>query len=305
MINDYVIKLIDNLPDNIKNVKKPLIINVVLEGGVFNGSYLVGAMYFLKEMEKRKYIKVDKISGCSIGSIVGFLYFIDALEYIPKIYENFNKEFRETYNLSCLKDLKKILSQCIPCDVCDKVNNRLFITYNNIKKNTKPVKSKYKNIDEIINTIIRSCYIPYLIDGNILYKNKSIDGITPFIFKKECNKKILYLDLFGYDKMSHLFNIRNENNNFHRILSGLLDIHCFFIKKSNTPMCSFVDEWNILNIFSYYVKYYFEKLCIYIILFIIFIKKKIPVELEDMILYKIISKLFYEVFIIIIKTYCL
>ena len=305
MINDYVNKLIDNLPDDIKNTKTPIVIDVVLEGGVFNGSYLAGAMYFLKEMETRKYIKINRISGCSIGSIVGFLYFIDALEYIPKIYEIFNKEFRESYKLSCIKNLKKYLSNCIPTDVCEKINNRLFITYNNIKKGTKPVKSTYKNIDDIINTIIRSCYIPYLIDGNILYKNKAMDGIIPFIFKKEPNKKILYLDLFGCDKMCNLLNIKNENNNFHRILSGLLDIHSFFIKKSNTPMCSFVDEWNIFNIFSYYVKYYFEKICIYIIIFVIFIKKNIPHKFTDAILYKIITKFLHEIFIIIIKTYCL
>jgi len=305
MINDYVIKLIDNLPDDIKNTKTPLVIDVVLEGGVFNGSYLAGAMYFLKEMENRKYIKIDRISGCSIGSIVGFLYFIDALEYIPKIYEIFNKEFRKSYKLTCLKKLKTYLSQFIPTNVCEKINNRLFITYNNIKRGKKPVKSTYKNVDDIIKTLISSCYIPYLIDGNILYKNKAMDGVIPFIFKKEPNKKILYLDLFGCDKMCNLLNIKNENNNYHRILSGLLDIHSFFIKKTNTPMCSFVDEWNIFNVFSYYVKYCFEKLFIYIILLIIFIKKKILYTFTDTIIYKIISKILHEIFIIIIKTYCL
>ena len=42
MINKYVIKLIDNLPDEIKNVKTPMRIDLVLDGGIFNGSYLVG-----------------------------------------------------------------------------------------------------------------------------------------------------------------------------------------------------------------------------------------------------------------------
>ena len=50
MIEQYVNKLIDNLPDNIKNTKKPIVLDLVLDGGVFNGSYLVGALYFLKEM---------------------------------------------------------------------------------------------------------------------------------------------------------------------------------------------------------------------------------------------------------------
>ena len=86
MINDYVVKLIDNLPDDIKNVKKPQSIDLVLDGGIFNGSYLVGALYFLKEMEKRNYIKIERISGCRIGSIVAFLYYIDGLELMSKLY---------------------------------------------------------------------------------------------------------------------------------------------------------------------------------------------------------------------------
>ena len=218
MINEYVIKLIENLPDDIKNVNEPIKMDVVLDGGIFNGSYHVGALYFLKEMENRKYIKIERISGCSVGSIVGFLYFIDSLDLMPKLYDLINKEFRQTYNLKLITELKKHLSERIPSDICERVNGRLYITYNNIKKGTKPVKSVYKDVDDIINTIIKSSYIPYLIDGNVLYENKSIDGITPFIFKERV-KKVLYLDLFGSDKLGNLLNVKNEKSNYHRILS--------------------------------------------------------------------------------------
>ena len=261
MINEYVIKLIENLPDEIKNVKEPMVIDLVLDGGVFNGSYHVGALYFLKEMENRKYIKINRISGCSVGSIVGFLYFIDSLDLMSKFYEVINTEFRQTYSLGFIKNMKKYLGDRVPDDICEKVNGRLYITYNNIKKGTKPVKSVYKNIDDIINTIIKSSYIPYLIDGNVLYENKCIDGITPFIFK-ERERKILYLDLFGSDKVGNLLNVKNEKTNYHRILSGLLDIHSFFIKQSNTPMCSYVNNWTYSNICFNYIKTIIEKICI-------------------------------------------
>ena len=181
----------------------------------------------------------------------------------------------------------------------------MFITYNNIKKWTKPVKSSYKNIDEIINTIIKSCYIPFLIDGNILYENKCIDGINPFIFTKEPNKKILYLDLFGYDKIGNLINVKNEKSNFHRILSGLLDIHSFFIKQSNTPMCSYVNDWSFTNIGFNYFKFLIEKVCIYLTYLLILIKDKVNDDLKDTVFYKILSKITYDVFIIILENYCL
>lgn len=303
MINEYVNKLIENLPDNIKNCKEPEKIDLVLDGGIFNGSYLVGALYFLKEMEKRNYIKIDRISGCSIGSSVAFLYFIDALDLMPQLYNIVNNEFRNSYRINTLKDLKKHLNDRIPDDICKKVNGKLFITYNNIKKGTKSVKSVFKNVDEIINTIIKSSFIPYLIDGNVLYENKYIDGMNPFIFK-DCDKKILFLDLFGNDKIGNLLNVRNEKTNFHRILSGLLDIHSFFIKQSNTSMCSYVNDWGYSNKCFYYIKLIIERFCIYFIKLFIFLKNRIPDEFREMVIYKIFSKVSNDIFIVLLESYC-
>lgn len=303
MINDYVIKLIENLPHDIKNVNDPIKMDLVLDGGIFNGSYLVGALYFLKEMENRKYIKIERISGCSVGSIVGFLYFIDSLDLMPKLYDLINTEFRQTYNLNLIKELKKHLLDRIPDDICKIINDRLYITYNNIKKNTKPVKKNYKDVDDIINTIIKSSYIPYLIDGNILHENKFIDGITPFIFKERENR-ILHLDLFGSDKLGNLLNVRNEKTNYHRILSGLLDIHSFFIKKTNTSMCSYINDWTYYNTFYNYIKTLIEKICICLINLLLFVQTKMPREFKDTVLYKILSKISYDIFIILLENYC-
>jgi len=305
MINDYVIKLIENLPDEIKNSNEPKVIDLILDGGIFNGSYLVGALHFLKEMETRKYIKIDRISGCSVGYIVSFLYYIDGLDIMPQLYEIINTHFKETYNLKLIKELKKLLGNKIPNNICQKVNGKLFITYNNIKKGTKPVKSSYKDLDDILNTIIRSSYIPFLIDGNILYENKCIDGINPYIFNKEPDKKILYLDLFGYDKIGNLLNVKNEKSNYHRILSGLLDIHSFYIKQSNTQMCSYVNDWKLNNILFNYFKLLVEKICIYFILILILIKEKTPVEFKDTIISKIILKISQDIFIILLENYCI
>jgi hypothetical protein len=276
MINNYVNKLIDNLPNTFKNNKTPLQIDLILDGGLFNGSYLVGALYFLKEMEKKNYIKINRISSCSIGSIIGFLYFIDYLDIVPKLYNIIFKHLKKKNNFNIVKHLKQILYNKIPNDILNKINaslnNKFYISYYNIKKGKKIIKYNYTNIDEVINTIIKSCFIPFLIDGNMLYNNQFIDGINPYIFKINSNKKILYLDLFGYDKIQNFINIKNEKTSFHRILSGLLDIHTFFIKEKNTTMCSYVNNWNFLNKNYIFLRYCIEKLCICIIYFIYFIK---------------------------------
>ncbi len=305
MINEYVIKLIDNLPDDLKNSKTPIRLDVVLDGGIFNGSYLVGALYFLKEMEKRNYIVIERISGCSIGSVVAFLYFIDALDTMPQLYDIVKNEFKTKYKLPTIKELKHHLKGKIPDNICEKVNDKLYICYNNIKKGKKNVKSQYKDIDEIMNTIIKSCFIPYLIDGEMLYEQAYIDGINPYIFTLEPNKKILYLDLFGYDKIGNLLNVKNEKTNYHRILSGLLDIHNFYIKQSNTQMCSYVNDWSYSNIGFNYIKILIEKLSIYLTYFLIYVKTQLPIGFETTVLYKILSKITHEIFIIILETYCL
>ena len=307
MINEYVIKLIENLPDDLKNPNTPLRIDLILDGGIFNGSYLVGALYFLKEMEKRKYITVERISGCSVGSLVGFLYFVDALDTMTNFYCITKKEFKESYKLPSVKDLKKHLEGRIPDDICEKVNGKLHLSYNNVRKCKKIVKSQYKNIDEIFHTILRSCFFPYLIDGNCLCDNKYMDGMNPYIFNKVPDKKILFLDLYGYDKIGYLLNIKNEKSNYHRILAGLLDIHNFYIKQTNTQMCSYVNDWSINYKTFYYTKTLFEKFMVYFIYIVIYFKNVIPFayDFENTVIYKIISKIIQDIFIILLETYCL
>ena len=296
----------DNLPDYIKNTDNPLKIDLVLDGGVFNGSYLAGALYFLKEMEKRKYIIIERISGCSIGSIAGFLYIMDRLDLITNLYEEFNKEFKETYSLNIIKYIKGNLMEFSNEENLKKINSKLYITYYNIIKGQKKVKSVYKNWDELSNTLIKSCFFPYLVNGNLLYKNKYLDGISPYIFNEQPGRKILYMELFSSDKISGIINIKNEKTNHHRILTGLLDIHNFFIKDSRrTVMCCYVNEWNLFDKFYYKLKSIFEKFFTYIIYFIVMIKKHVNIEIKNTIYYKLISRISYDVFTILLETYCL
>jgi hypothetical protein len=302
MIDEYVNKFIENLPETSKKFQR---IDLVLDGGLLNGSYLVGSLYFLKEMERRKFIKIDRISGCSIGSLVAFLYFMDALDLMPKLYEIIYREFKNNFNFNSIKSLKTYLKDRIPEDICSKVDGKLFICYHDIEKRKKIIKSTYKTIDEIIETIIKSCYVPLLIDNNILYKNKYIDGMNPFIFKKEHGKKILHMELLGYDKFFNALNIKNEKTNFHRILSGLLDIHSFFIKNSKTSMCSYVEDWSIINKCNYNIKLLIERIIVYIIYLINYIKKCIPDDIKNNLIVKIFSKITFDIFSIILERYCL
>jgi hypothetical protein len=218
---------------------------------------------------------VERISGCSIGSLVGLLYFADALDELPLLYESLLHDFTIQNNFALLKKLKQILSHRIPNNICEKVFKRLYISFNNIKTGKKIVKKTYKNMDEIFDSIIKSSYIPFVIDGNVVYQNKYIDGLNPYIFECKNNKppsgrerKIIFMDLLGFDKIGHILNVKNEKTNFHRILSGMLDIHNFFIKGSQTQMCSYVNNWTLYNYFFMSIRYFIEKIIIYKIYFL-------------------------------------
>jgi len=283
MIKPYIDKLIENLPETIKKSETPLQLDLVLDGGLFNGSYLVGALYFIKEMEVRGYVKVNRISGSSIGSIIGFLYFIDALDEASSLYEMLLTDFKKTHNLTFIKTLKERLRHKIPHDVCSIVDRKFYISFTNVKKRKKIVKKTYKNVDEIIDCIIKSCFIPGLIDGNIVYKGIYMDGLNPHFFETkstnakreiEIKTKVLFMNLNSFDKILGSINVKNEKTNFHRVLSGMLDVHTFFIKGTSTTMCSYVNNWGISDHIYMYFRYLIEKIIVYIVFLLHYVSRK-------------------------------
>lgn len=309
MIKSYINKLIENLPVELKKNKEnktPMKVDLILDGGLFNGSYLVGALYFIKEMESRNYIKVERISGCSSGSMVGFLYFIDALDELPSLYESLLYDFKKNSNFNFIKKFKQKIIHLVPNNICEKVSKRLYISFNNVKNGKKIVKKTYRDIDEIFDSLIKSSYIPFIIDGNLIYQNKYMDGLNPYIFNcktnKQCARKTIFMDLHGFDKIGHALNVKNEKTNFHRILSGMLDIHNFFIKGSQTQMCSYVNNWTLYNYFSMSIRYLIEKIIIYKIYFLNVINMNLPNKFKKGIIYNLMSKIGREILVMIIKV---
>ena len=264
IIEEYIDKLIVNLPPP---PTTPIHIDLVMDGGAFNGSYLIGCLHFLKRMEKLKYVVIRRISGCSISSFLGLLYLIDSLNSVEasNYYECIYTHFIKHKNLNLLFSISNFLPETIDVSLLSK---RLYITYNNMCNMKHVVINTFKNKQHLCECIIRSSFVPYLINGELLHKNKYIDGFMPFLFQAKKNRKILYLKLINYEKIYEIINVTNENTNYGRILSGLLDIHTFYIKNSTTNICSYVKEWNIICKTIYFIKKCFVKCVVYIIFFI-------------------------------------
>lgn len=261
MINEYILHLIKNLQ---KDVHFPQEIDLVLSGGAFNGSYMLGSLYYLRELEHQGKINIHKISGSSIGSILGLFYIADRLDLFNELYSSCFDSLVEHRNLSKLLQLKTMLKDQLPSNLCELVQDKLYISYHNIRSGRKCVKHRYKNTDELMDCIIRSCYVPFLINYRAAYKNKYIDGMLPFFFKQKKSKtKVLYINLITHDKASHMLAVKNEYTNMHRVLIGISDIHQFFIKNKNTYMCSYIDNWSLYEYVVYYLSLVIEKSILY------------------------------------------
>jgi|LakMenEpi03Aug12_release.lakeMendotaPanAssembly.Ray.scaffolds.fasta_scaffold254904_2 hypothetical protein len=244
----------------IKNIDPGVIkekeVDLILSGGAFNVSYLVGCLYFIREMRERGLIRINKISTCSASSIMGLLFMIDKVDiFVDKLYELFVSSFKKNrsviFDEESLASIIKIIEEELPEDVISKINNRLYITYYDVLECKQIVKSSFEDVSDIINTIRRSCFIPYVTMNKLLEDNKYIDGGTPYIFNKEHGVNRIYINLCGMDKIMDSMVIKKDKIVMHRILGGILDIHNFFFKCKKTSMCSYVEDWGVVRMLEF------------------------------------------------------
>ncbi len=259
----YITKLITNLPN--EKIGK---INLILDGGAFSGSYILGSLYYIKELEKLKKIKVNKMSGCSIGSILCILYKLDDLDYCTHVYSKIRKYFKQNGNLYIIYEVMNELIDKMDENFYKICNKKIFLTYYDIKYCKSVVKCNFNSNKEIIDTMVKSSYIPYICGTNILYKERYLDGLNPYIFNRG---KTIFINLcMDYKCITGMLNIKNEINNVERILYGILDIHTFFLTQKPTAMCYYIDNMTnyqkllhtvrliIINIITHlsYISYY-------------------------------------------------
>ena len=279
MLHEYINYLIENV--NLNNINNK--IDLVLDGGAFNGSYMIGCLLYLKSMEEKKLIHINRISGCSIGSILGLCFISNKMDIAIKNGIKMMQFIRKTQDLTLLdKYYNSIINEIIYEIDIDKLNDKLFITYFDIKKKKQIVICKYKSKSYLKKILRKSIHIPYIIDKNLCYSN-GIDGCYPFIFKERTNK-ILFINLQSISKLKNIISIKNEKNIFSRILTGVLDIHNFYTNNT-CDMCSYVNDWSISQILIYRSKELFFILICYFINLLLILKKNIPDFIEKNIYY--------------------
>ena len=265
LLNIYIKTLVDNV--NIENIPKEL--DIVFDGGAFNGGMGFGTALYLKELEKREITKISRVSGCSIGSIIALSFLLDFKYDINEIFISVCKNFKNTFNFSVFKDhIKKIIYDNLTDDLSF-LNNKLYITYYDAVNYKHIMICNYKNRDHLIDCLMRSCHIPYITMPTMMYDEKYIDGVTPYIFRDGLND-VLFVNMITIKNYKYVFNVGKENSVNNRIMIGINDINKFFVSKKS-DMCGYYNGWSWISVFMLRMRI----MVVFIILWIVNNSKKI------------------------------
>lgn len=291
ILNTYISSLIENIP----KANIPSEIDLVLDGGAFNGLYMIGCLFYLKELEEKYSIQIKRVSGCSIGAVLGLVFILNKLEAVLDVCKDAFKCLRRHQNLKKFINIFKIkFNEMVVENDLKQLNGRFYLTYFDAIKGKQIIKKQYKSKQELLDCILKSLYVPYIIDKNITDDDGCIDGAFPYMFKKrEGNRKILFINLQSWDKIKKMLYIKNEHNIYPRLFEGLMDAHNFFNTNKQNNMCSYVNEWGILDIILFRMREIIYTILVYILrlglqmdYFIPFSWKNVPLIKKNVAIFK-------------------
>ena len=261
---------IDNLAHNYIVSNEPLIFDLVLDGGAFNGFYQLGCLKLLKVLENKKYLKIRRISGVSVGAILGFYYITNRLDDFENDFTDIRNYFRDNLHVGLYRShLKNRID--LSCVKLDSFQNMLHIAYNNITKGERIVQNTYEDKNDLYEAISRSSHLPKISNGDFFhsYKNECYtDGLYPYIFNNRddnINSKIIYITLTKLANIKTILSTKKELNISGRIIEGALDMHKLLCLKQATNFCSFVNEWKTIDYIGIRIKHIIYVIIIYIL----------------------------------------
>jgi hypothetical protein len=290
LLKEYVKALVQNVDKQ----TLPKKIDLVFSGGGFNGFFAMGVAMYVLELRRQGHIKIARLSGCSIGSLVALLCLIDKDEDIDEWFTDIAACFRTNHNLAEYHDMvRKGVMRLLPTDDMSQINGHLFINFHDLKKKKKKVVSKYRNREHLIECILRSGHIPHIVDGNIKYKDRYSDGISPYIFDASPGVNILFVEIVTFNKLCHFIPHKTEINPQSRLLVGVADANEFFTRGSS-DMCSYVEHWSTLRKAMFKCRDVLFMLVHAVIGLFVGLKAYIPAEVSDSIIYNGVANILKE-----------
>ena len=246
----YLEPFVNALLDGLTSCELPQKLDIVLEGGALNGAYEAGVLCYLKELEKRKMLIVERISGVSCGALIGMLYLTSQLESLEEFYLQLSSSFLEAGNFANLETLIDKAVENVSDSMLSKLNNKLFITYVNLKDHSRCVTSTFSSKKDLADCLKKSSYLPYFIDGNTTTNDMCIDGGTPYLFPFDNEKRknhlyrTLYVKLTSFRLLKEALSVKAEANVAARAVDGIQKTHNLLKHREKNDLVSFVEDWS-------------------------------------------------------------
>ena len=270
-----------------RNKGNPMHIDLVISGGAFNGAYAYGVIMYLLELVEQNKLVINNVSGCSAGALCALCAATGVIDLdFPEKWANLKCDCRDNQTLDNLRILvREYVDLCVKKDSgLATLTNKLYITKTDIENGNHEVVSSWNTRDELVDDLISSCFIPYLINGEPRYKERYVDGIAPHIFKNP-DRKCMYVDLYSMhnNRWIKCLLTANENNPTQRIVEGLQEC-CKFLNNEKSYLCTWVDDWNMVS----YTVFRLQFLIAYTMVILIEYSRRfqIPSVVKDNPLYK-------------------
>jgi predicted patatin/cPLA2 family phospholipase len=255
-------------------------LNLIFDSGAVNGLMGIGAALYLHHLEKLNYIKINKVSGCSIGSLIAVWYLCGCPDTIYTYIETLFSHYKTNKNFFVFEQIvNSAILQLFPAEAdVSRLNDIFFINYYDTEQSKQCVVSHFENRAHLITCILRSAHIPFITSPAHKFEGRYIDGIAPYIFPMDRNNnnnnkcKNLFIQLIQFTAPLKSLHIKKEQNIYSRLIRGVVDTNEFFINDSNA-ICSYVNYKTKIHL---YIRKKFVYLILLLIEYFILIQKAIP-----------------------------
>jgi hypothetical protein len=235
-------KLSHMFPDLVTNINhtypkknNPPPISIVLDGGGFSGSHIVGALAYLQFLVQDKRITINRISGVSVGSICALLFRLGRLDIASQLYTSTRNHFEKYADLSIVSHHLSNIYKIMPKHFYKKC--KLWISYFDIKKQKHITVNKFISNEHIISIIRRSIHVPWIFDRSLALNQRFIDGLYPHTFAFDHHsERVIFLNLINMP-WSAMFHVKNRTTILDRVTDGAMQLHTFLTSGHNNPFC--------------------------------------------------------------------
>lgn len=234
--------LVANIDHTYPKSTHPPNISLVLDGGGFSGSHIVGALTYIDFIARDRRISVDRISGVSIGAICALLFRLDRLDIAFALYPATRNHYTTFTDLAIVSQQLDQIKKIMPPDF--HTNCRLWISYFDIKTMKHVTVSKFISNDHLTETVRRSIHVPWLFDRSTLYRDRYLDGLYPHTFaldppphtSPKPTSTVIFLNLINLPIVD-MFRVRHRTSMLDQATDGALLCHRFFRSGTNNPFC--------------------------------------------------------------------